>query len=161
MVIRGAAYGISITSLSYYASVNLPAHASAHRAFFSITSRSVLAAPITSALWLDRFNYFKQKQYDIISAQYGMDDYRVSDLWKGLVSSHLKAGSSLEQAEQLAHGSIHAMIYKEALIASAQNIYYVLAAISIVMAIAVLCLKVLNIHYVSEKNKYPLTYVDV
>ncbi|MET3037551.1 MFS transporter [Chryseobacterium sp. NRRL B-14859] len=161
MVIRGAAYGISITSLSYYASVNLPAADNSHRAFFSIISRSVIAAPITSALWLDRFNYFKQKQYDIVSAQYGMDDYRVSGLWKNLVSVHLKAGNSLEQAEQLAHGSMHGMIYKEALILSAQNIYYVLAAISILLAIAALSLKVLNIHYVKEKNKYPLTYMDV
>lgn len=161
MVIRGAAYGISITSLSYYASVNLPANENSHRAFFSIISRSVVAAPITSALWLDRFNYFKQKQYDIVSSQYGMDDYRVSGLWKSLVSSHLKTGSSIQQAQELANVTMHNMIYKEALISSAQNIYYVLAAVSILLAIIVLCLKVLNVHYVSEKNKYPLTYIDL
>ncbi|MFT3903283.1 MAG: MFS transporter [Niabella sp.] len=161
MVIWGAAYGISITSLSYYASVNIPAHENVNRAFFSIISRTVIAAPITSALWLDRFNFFKQRQYDIISAQYGMDDYRVSALWKNLVSGHLKTGSSLEQAEQLAHTTMHNMIYKEALILSAQNIYYVLAAVSIFLAILALSLRVLNIHYIAEKNKYPLTYVDV
>lgn len=161
MVIWGAAYGISITSLSYYASVNIPAHENVNRAFFSIISRTVIAAPVTSALWLDRFNFFKQKQYDIISAQYSMDDYRVSALWKNLVSGHLKAGSSVEQAEQLAHTTMHNMIYKDALILSAQNIYYVLAAVSILLAILALSLRVLNIHYVAEKNKYPLTYVDV
>ncbi|MFT4204041.1 MAG: MFS transporter [Chitinophagaceae bacterium] len=161
MLIRGAAYGISMTSLSYYASVNIPAQENSSRAFFSISSRSVLAAPITSALWLDRFNFFKQKQYDIISAQYGMDDYRVSSLWKSLVSGHLKEGSSLEQAEQLAQATMHNMIYKDALILSAQNIYYVLAAVSILLAILALSLKVLNIHYEKEKNKYPLTYMDV
>ncbi|QOW10857.1 MFS transporter [Kaistella flava (ex Peng et al. 2021)] len=161
MMLRGAAYGISITSLSYYASVNLVQADNTHRAFFSIISRSVIAAPITSALWLDSFNYFKQKEYDIVSAQFGMDDYRVSGLWKSLVSSNLKSGSSLDQAEQLAQGTLHNMIYKEALIMSAQNVYYLLAAISIALAILVLFLKVLNVHYVSEKNKYQMTYMDV
>ncbi|WP_413534022.1 MFS transporter [Empedobacter brevis] len=161
MIIRGAAYGISITSLSYYASVNVPFYDNSDRAFFSIASRTVFAAPITSALCLNQFNFLKQKQYDIISAQYTMDDYRVSNLWKSLISGHLRNGSSVEQAEQLAQGTIHHMIYKEALILSAQNIYYILAAISIILAILALSLKILNIHYLKEKNKYSLTYVDV
>ncbi|WP_432713955.1 MFS transporter [Pedobacter sp.] len=161
MMIRGAAYGISITSLSYYASVNIPAEASSHRAFLSLASRSVFAAPITSAFWQDRFNHFKQKQYDVIAAQYSMDDYRVQDFMKGSVLDHQKSGHGVELANQLATHSLHAKIYNDALILSAQNIYYVLAVVSLLLAIAVLCLKVLNIHYVSEKNKYPLTYVDV
>lgn len=161
MILRGAAYGISITSLSYYASVNIPASENSSRAFFSIMTRSVIAAPITSALWLDRFNYFKQKQYDIVSAQYGMDDYRVSTIWKNLMAKNIKAGNSIDQAEQLATTAMHNMIYKDALISSAQNIYYLLALVSIILAIGVLSLKVLNMHYVSEKNKYPLTYMDL
>ena len=161
MMIRGAAYGISITSLSYYASVNVPAADNTHRAFLSINIRSVIAAPITSALWLDRFNFVKQRQYDIVSAQYTMDDYRVSGLWNNLVSTHLKSGNSVEQAEQLAHGALHHLVYKEALITSIQHIHYILAGISLLLAVIVLCLNVFNIHYVSEKNKYPLHYVDI
>ena len=161
MIIWGAAYGISMTSLAYYASVNIPAHENVNRAFFSIISRTVVGAPIASTLWIDRFNYFNQKHYDLISAQYGMDDYRVSNLWNSLVSGHLKAGNSMEQAHQLAQGTLSNMIYKDALIVSAQNIYYVLAGVSIFLAILALSLKVLNIHYEKEKNKYPLTYMDV
>ena len=144
MVIRGAAYGISITSLSYYASVNLPAADNTYRAFFSINIRSVIAAPITSALWLDRFNFFKQRQYTIVSAQYSVDDYRV----EGLLS-------------RLSGVGLHGMIAKDSLITSIQNIHYMLALISVVLAALVLCLKVLNVHYVADKNKYPLNYVDI
>ena len=161
MMLRGAAYGISITSLSYYSSMNIPSADNTNRAFASINIRSVISAPVTAAFWLDCFNYFKQRQYDIVSAQYTMDDGRVSGIWKGLVSSHLKSGSGVEQAEQLARGAMHQMIYKEALITSIQNIHYLLAGISILLALVVLGLKIFNIHYIKEKNKYPLTYVDL
>lgn len=161
MMIRGAAYGINLTSLSYYASMNIPAGDNTYRAFLSINIRSVIAAPITSAFWLNGFNYFKQRQYDIVSAQYTMDDYRVSGLWKNWVTSHLKAGNSMEQAEQFANSALHKMIYKEALITSIQNIHYLLAAISIVLAIVVFSLKIFNLHYTLEKNKYPMDYIDL
>lgn len=162
MMIRGAAYGMCITSLSYYASMNIPAKPNNYRAFASIVSRSVIAAPITSALCLHCFNYFKDRQYNMLSAVYAMDDFRVSSLWKGLVSAQLKKGFSMQEAEQMAQAALHKLIYKEALIYSIQNIHYVLAAVSLILALAVACLKIFNLHYQVEKNNHHAqSYVDL
>jgi hypothetical protein len=161
MIIRGAAFGISITSLSYYASVNIPVHENSSRAFFSIISRTVIAAPISTSLWINRFTFLKQNEVNIMNAQFVNDDIRVSGMWSSLVSKFLKSGSSIEEAHQMANANIHGLIYKQALIASAQNIYYILALISIIFAILVLSLKILNIHYEKDKNKYSLTFMDL
>lgn len=160
MMLRAAAYGISLTSLSYYASVNVAPQDSAARAMFSISTRSVIAAPITSAFWQSTFNNLKTKFLTIVSSPYTEDDYRVSGLWKNTIAQKVHSGQSIDVATQLAEKGIRNNLYQQALILSAQNIYYILAAVSLVLAVSVLFLKVFNIHYVAAKNKYPLTVPD-
>lgn len=161
LLLRGAAYGMSLTSLSYYASVNVPATDNGHRAFFSIVSRYVIAAPVSEAFWQDQFNWLKARQYTILSAQYTADDYRVHELLGAAIRHQQQAGHGADLARSLAEQSIRAGIHRDALILSAQNMYYLLAAVSVLFVVLVASLRVLNIHYEVEKNKYPLTYIDV
>jgi len=157
MIARAAAYGICLTSLSYYASVNVAPQDSTSRAMFSISVRSVIAAPITSAFWQSTFNNLKIKFITIISSAYGKEDYRVGNLWNYSIAGKLHSGQSIDVATELAEKGIRGRLYQDALILSAQNIYYILAAVSLVLAISVLFLKVFNVHYIADKNKYPLT----
>lgn len=157
MVLRAAAYGISLTSLSYYASVNVAPQDSSSRAMFSISVRSIIAAPVTSAFWLSIFNNLKIKFANILSAPYSYDDHRVAELWRSSIAGKVHSGQDSVIASQLAERGIRGNIYQQALILSAQNIYYILALVSLVLAISVLFLKVFNIHYIASKNKYPLT----
>ncbi|ANH82555.1 hypothetical protein A8C56_17640 [Niabella ginsenosidivorans] len=157
MMLSAAAFGITITSLSYYASVNIPVQDNRSRAFFSISFRSVLAAPFSSAFWLDRYNQAKQNHYTYISAQYTPDDPRFQSLWQGMLKSLSSSGHDAATAPGLAAASVHAGIYKQSIILAAQDIYYVLAAVSLCVAIAVLFFKVFNVHYEKAKNQYSLT----
>ena len=162
MILKGAAYGISLTSLSYYASMNIPAKDNGYRAFFSIISRTVIAAPITSAIWLNRFNFMKLRQYTILSADYSLDDYRVWGLFNGLVHRSVGSGHA-SSAEGAARAGLHNIIAKETLITSLQNMHYLLAGISLLLAIIVMSMRVFNIHYKVEKNKFnnAFTFIDL
>ena len=75
-----------------------------------------------------------------------MDDYRVSSI-----------------LQKKTEGALHAMIAKQSLITSLQNIHYLLAGVSIILAIIVISMKIFNIHYQVEKNRYAnsYTYIDI
>nr|WP_315027472.1 MFS transporter [uncultured Chryseobacterium sp.] len=156
-LLRGAAYGVTMTSLSYYVSSNVELKDNSSRVFFSVFSRYVLAMPITSAFFSHRLSYLKMK-FSTDFAQYiTPTDPKVMEYVNTIKSGFVNKGLDMMFAQNMALASLQKKLLADSMLRGVDEIFMMLCMISIVLMMACLFLKVFNIHYEVWKNTYPLT----
>jgi len=156
MIIRAAAHGICITSLGYFTSVNIPIKDNSARAFFSLAPRNIMGSLISSAFWMNRFDYIKQYHYTSIASQYIPEDSRVQTLWQTAASSLFNSGDIDGITSSVPAKLIQENIYKQSVILGARDLHYILGLICLLIAIIVFFLKIFDIHYKNAMNQYSL-----
>ncbi|MBV8326008.1 MFS transporter [Chryseobacterium sp.] len=155
--IRGAAYGVTMTSLSYYVSSNVELKDNSTRVFFSVFSRYMLAMPITSAFFGHQLAYYKIKFSTDFAQHIVPTDPKVTDYLNTLTAGFINKGMDMVSAQNMALGSLQKKVLSDALLRGVDEIFMMLCIMSIVLMFICLCLKVFNIHYEVWKNTYPLT----
>lgn len=156
-LLRGVAYGVTMTSLSYYVSSNVELKDNSSRVFFSVFSRYVLAMPITSAFFNHRLAYLKTK-FSTDFAQYIIPtDPKVMEYINTLKAGFINKGLDIASAQNLALASLQKKLLADSMLRGVDEIFMMLCIVSIVLMLACLFLKVFNIHYEVWKNTYPLT----
>ncbi|WP_419869443.1 MFS transporter [Chryseobacterium sp. CT-SW4] len=156
-LVRGAAYGIAMTSLSYYVSSNVELKDNSSRVFFSVFSRYMLAMPVTSAFFSHRLSYYKTKFTTGFSQSLIPVDPKVMDYIHSSQAGLMNKGFDIISSQNMALGALQKKIMADATLRGVDEIFMFLCLISIVLMLACLCLKVFNIHYEVWKNTYPLT----
>lgn len=156
-LVRGAAYGITMTSLSYYVSSNVELKDNSSRIFFSVFSRYMLAMPITSAFFGHQLAYYKTK-FSTDFAQYILPtNPKVIDYLNILKAGFINKGLDAISSQNMALGSLQKKMVSDALMRGVDEIFMILCIVSAALMLICLCLKVFNIHYEVWKNTYPLT----
>ncbi|MCW1964328.1 MFS transporter [Chryseobacterium viscerum] len=156
-LLRGAAYGVTMTSLSYYVSSNVELKDNTSRVFFSVFSRYVVAMPVTSAFFSHRLSYLKTKFSTDFSQYITPTDPKVIEYVNVIKSGFISKGLDMMSAENMALASLQKKLLADSILRGVDEIFMMLCIISVLLMLACLCLKVFNIHYEVWKNTYPLT----
>lgn len=148
-ILKGAAYGICITALSYYASQHVTREFNGHRAFLSISIRYVIATPLTSAIFGHWLLVSQRMHYTSLSANFTNENTAVVHN-----TQVLAAPSGGTSAVTMA--SIGSRVNAQSFLLGSIDIYTVVAIICLFLAISVLFIKDLDVHYRKHYKSYPL-----
>lgn len=155
-MLKAAAYGMAITTLSYYASTNVERAYNGDRAFFSVATRYVIAAPV-SAGWFSRLLLVHEsRHFTMMTAGIEKTSMQAGGYINGIQQKFVQQGLSSDKADKIGMTLLHHRLTTEATMLSAQDIYLWLGVTSLVLCVLVLVIKKLDIHYLKAKNSYAL-----
>ncbi|SDZ91181.1 MFS transporter, DHA2 family, multidrug resistance protein [Arachidicoccus rhizosphaerae] len=155
-ILKAAAYGMAITTLSYYASTNVEKNYNGDRAFLSVAVRYVFAAPV-SASWFSRLVLVHTtKHFTAMTASVTADRLAGPEYIEGVSRKFMQFGYDADHARQVGSLLLHHKILKEATMLSARDIYLWLGVTAILVMLIILLIKKLDIHYLKNKNSYAL-----
>ena len=155
-ILKAAAYGMAITTLSYYASTNVEKNYNGDRAFFSVAVRYVFAAPV-SASWFGRLMLLHTtKHYTAMTAAVTATGQPRPAYMEAVGRHFMQLGYDADQARKVGVMMLHHRLLKEATMLSAEDIYLWLAVTAVILTGIILLIKKLDIHYLKNKNSYAL-----
>jgi|GEM_PF-2319275 len=155
-ILKAAAYGMAITTLSYYASTNVERAYNGDRAFLSVSIRYVIAAPI-SASWFSRLLLVHtSRHFTAISSNISATNPQGISYIKAVQHKFMQQGFSAENAREVGMRLLHHKLTTEATMLGAQDIYLWLGITALVLCALVLLVKKLDIHYIKSRNSYML-----
>ncbi|RAJ79274.1 MFS transporter [Chitinophaga dinghuensis] len=155
-MLKGAAYGITITTLSYYASTNVPKEYNGHRAVFSVASRFVIAMPVTAAILGEWTFHAQRQQLMLLTEKMGLDNYALHNFLRGSQATLQSKGMDSNQAQAAATALLQGKVQQQVIMLAGQDIYTALGFISLIMTITVLLMRQLDAHYLQHRNSYSL-----
>ena len=155
-ILKAAAYGMAITTLSYYASTNVERAYNGDRAFFSVAVRYVFAAPV-SASWFSRLLLVhKTRHFAAMTATITPDQQAGPAYIEKLSGKFTMLGYDASHSHQVGVMLLQHKILKEATLLGAGDIYWWLGVTALALMFLVLAVKKLDIHYLKNKNSYAL-----
>ncbi|MFB6458004.1 MFS transporter [Chitinophaga sp. Hz27] len=155
-LLKGAAYGITITTLSYYASTNVTKEYNGNRAFFSVGARYVIAFPISAAIIGEWFFHAQRKQAMLLSEKIGLDNNALNSFLGGMRHTFQTRGFDVEQSQAAATAILQSKLQQQCIMLAGQDLYTWLGIISLMMSVLVLLIKKLDAHYEWNRNRYSL-----
>jgi Major Facilitator Superfamily. len=155
-LLRGVSYGVCITSLSYYMSMNVNLKDNAGRVFYSVNTRYIFASSTTMAFFRRWLLINQAKYYEAINARLSDISTGFSGVLANVKSGFINKGFDAETAHAMATKVLMNKAHQESVSLAATEIFTILAIVSLCLALLVMFLNVFNIHYVRIKNQYSL-----
>jgi MFS family permease len=155
-LLKGAAYGATITTLSYYASANVDRAFNGDRAFFSMATRYVIAAPVTISFYENILRHREALHYANLAQNFQTGNYRTMNYLNQLQHIFINKNYDTAHAKAAATALATANVHKHSVYLATQDIYQWLMIAACALAVIVVAIKKLDIHYQKEKNRYAL-----
>lgn len=155
-LLKGAAYGTVITTLSYYASTNVLREYNGHRAFLSVCTRYVVAMPLSGALLGEWMLRARRQHYTVLSAALQEGSMPVQQFLRQMERLFMARGMTARQAGEAALAALDGRIQQQAILLAGENIFTALGYVSLGLMLLVLLIKKLDVHYLANRNRYSL-----
>ncbi|MFC0515991.1 hypothetical protein ACFFGT_17345 [Mucilaginibacter angelicae] len=155
-LLRGLSYGISITSLSYFTSMNIAPKDSPSRLFYSVYTRYFLASFTTAAFFRRWLLVCQTKYYESINSRIATSPWSFTETYGKLRTVLSRRGINPDNTSAYAIHILQSKAHQESIILATTEIFTVLVGMSLLLALSSSILKVFNMHYNKSKNQHPV-----